>query len=256
LMAIHPAAVVHPAAVLGDGCEIAPFCVVEEGARIGAGCLLEPHVRICRHVVVGIGSRIGQGAVVGGLAQVREPGEPGGCVLADGVRVGEYATIHRAAQPTGTTRVGCEAMILAYAHVAHDCTIGNGATLANGVQLGGHVEVGEFAFLGGGAHVHQHTRVGEFAFVAGCLRLDRDLAPWSRGMGEPPRWAGLNRTALRRTPGAPDPMSAESALRILFRGGLRLSQALEKLAACDDPASRKLYEFAKGGNRGLLRPSA
>jgi UDP-N-acetylglucosamine acyltransferase len=145
-------------------------------------------------------------------------------------------------------------MVLAYAHVAHDCTIGDGAVLANGVQLGGHVEVGRSAFLGGGAHVHQRVRIGAYAFAAGRIRLDRDLAPWSRAMGEPPRWAGPNRVALRREPGAPAFERVEAALRIVFRKGLLLDRAVEELRNSGDPISLELAAFAEGGSRGLLRP--
>lgn len=145
-------------------------------------------------------------------------------------------------------------MVLAYAHVAHDCLVGARTVLANGVQLGGHVEVGKDAFLGGGAHVHQFVKVGEFAFVAGCLRLDRDLAPWSRALGEPPKWAGANRVALVRTPGAPDRLEVEECLRIVFRRGLLLSAALERLALLGTPSATELARFIQGGRRGLLRP--
>jgi UDP-N-acetylglucosamine acyltransferase len=126
--------------------------------------------------------------------------------------------------------------------------------LANGVQLGGHVEVGRHAFLGGGAHVHQHVRIGELAFAAGRIRLDRDLAPWSRGLGEPPRWAGLNSVAFGRIVDPPDSVRAQVALRILFRRGLRLEQATAELADRSDPESIELVRFIKGGLRGILRP--
>jgi UDP-N-acetylglucosamine acyltransferase len=230
------------------------MCVVEDGAVLGEGCEIEPFARICRRTVVGSGARIGQGAVVGGVAQVRDPDPDGSCLVGDGVRVGEYATIHRASRGEGRTFVGADAMVLAYAHVAHDCTIGEGVVLANGVQLGGHVQVGRFAFLGGGAHVHQHVRIGELAFAAGRIRLDRDLAPWSRALGEPPRWAGLNRVAFSRVPHPPDPARAMDALRTLFRKGLRLEEAVSRLEASTDAEAVSLLDFIKGCRRGLLRP--
>lgn len=253
-MDVHRAAQVHPTAVVGDGCSIGPFCVVEEGVRIGADCVLEPFSRVCRGVRLGTGVVVGQGGCVGGLAQVREPALDGGCVVGDRARIGEYATVHRSASAEGTTSVGSGAMVLAYAHVAHDCSVGARAVLANGVQLGGHVEIGRAAFLGGGAHVHQFVRVGSFAFAAGRIRLDRDLAPWSRAMGEPPRWAGLNRVALRRETGAPSIPAAESALRLLLRSGLLLEEAVVRLREVGDPTSSELADFAQGGRRGLLRP--
>ncbi|MBK8803527.1 MAG: hypothetical protein IPN71_16005 [Fibrobacteres bacterium] len=251
---IDPHAAVHPSAKLGDGCVVGPFCVVEPECIVGDGCVLEAFSRICAGAVVGANSRIGQGASVGGLAQVRGLISGGGCRLGEGVRVGEYATIHASSVPDGWTTIEDEAMVLAYAHVAHDCRVGARSVLANGVQLGGHVQVGADAFLGGGAHVHQFVAVGDLAFVAGCLRLDRDLAPWSRALGEPPRWAGTNRVALARTPGAPDRAQAEDCLRTLFRRGLLVEAALERLHASDSPTAAALAIFVKASRRGLLRP--
>lgn len=245
---------VHPSARIGAGCRIDAFCVVEEGAVLGDGCVLEPFSRVCRESRLGAGVRLGQGAAVGGLAQVHDPDPDGLCIVGDGSRIGEYATIHRSATLTGCTRVGSNSMVLAYAHVAHDCQIADGVVLANGVQLGGHVEVGRHAFVGGGTHVHQHVRIGELAFAAGGIRLDRDLAPWSRALGEPPRWAGLNRVAFQRVPDPPDPARAQNALRTLFRRGLRLDEAIERLQGQADAESSSLLAFIRGGRRGLLRP--
>lgn len=251
---IDPRAVVHPSASLGAGCIVGPFAIVESECVLGEGCLLEPFARVCTRTQLGPGSRIGQGASVGGLAQVRGLESGGGCRLGEGVRVGEYATIHASSVPGHETVVENGAMVLAYAHVAHDCLVGARTVLANGVQLGGHVEVGQDAFLGGGAHVHQFVKVGNLAFVAGCLRLDRDLAPWSRALGEPPKWAGTNRVALARTPGAPDRSEVEESLRILFRRGFLLSEAIDRLALLGTHPAMELTRFIQGGRRGLLRP--
>lgn len=254
LASIDPHAVVHPTAKLGVGCDVGPFSVVEQGCVVGDGCVLEPFSRICEKAVVGAGSRIGQGASVGGLAQVRGLVAGGGCMLGQGVRVGEYATIHASSAPDGWTTIGDGAMVLAYAHVAHDCRVGARSVLANGVQLGGHVEIGMDCFLGGGAHVHQFVKVGDLAFVAGCLRLDRDLAPWSRALGEPPRWAGCNRVALVRTPGAPDRAQVEDCLRTVFRRGLLVDDAVKRLSEVGSPTANALAKFIQGARRGLLRP--
>ena len=251
---VDPRSAVHPSARLGKGCRIGPFCVVEEDVELGADGVMEPFARICHGVGNGAGAVLGQGAVAGGLAQVRDAAQNGGCRIGDGCRLGEYATVHRSATAGGETRLGDGVLVMAYAHVAHDCAVGDGAVLANGVQLGGHVEVGRHAFLGGGAHVHQHVRIGELAFAAGRVRLDRDLAPWSRAMGEPPRWAGLNRIAFSRAPAAGDPVRALAALRILFRNGLRWEEATEILLHRPDPESVHLARFIQGGMRGLLRP--
>ena len=251
---VDPRSSVHPSARIGAGSRVGPFCVVEEGALLGEDCVVEPFARICRDVLVGDRVLLGQGSVVGGIAQVRDPAVDGKCRIGDDCRIGEYATVNRASSGPGETLVENGAMVLAYAHVAHDCRVGECAVIANGVQLGGHVEVGRHAFLGGGTHVHQHVRIGSLAFAAGRIRLDRDLAPWSRGLGEPARWAGVNRVGINRTPDPPDFVLVQEALRIVFRRQLRLDEAIAELSGRSDPESIEILRFIQGGRRGLLRP--
>jgi UDP-N-acetylglucosamine acyltransferase len=251
---IDPRAVVDPTARLDPGCRLGPFCIVEAGASIGEGCELEPFSRVCRNSSLGPGVRVGQGAVVGGLAQVTGLVDGGNCQVGDRTRIGEYATIHASKHPGESTILESEVMLMAYAHVGHDCRIGNGAIVANAAQLGGHVELERGVFLGGGTLVHQFVRVGEFAFVAGGIRLDRDVAPWSRAMGEPPRWAGLNLVGMRRSPQAPDPTHASRSLRTLLRSGFPLEEAVEHLTDSGTPTDAMLIAFLERSRRGLLRP--
>jgi len=252
--AIDPRAVVDATARIGTDCELGPFCVVESGARIGSGCVLEPFSRVCRNSSIGDGARLGQGAVVGALPQVTGIVHAGNCRIGDRTRIGEYATVHGSRDPEGSTLVGADCMVMAYAHVGHDCDLAEGVVVANGVQLAGHVGIGRHAFLGGGTLVHQFVQVGEYAFVAGGLRLEMDLAPWSRAMGEPARWAGVNRVGLGRAPGAPEVRVASDLLRTLFRRGLRLEEAVERLTDSDATDSVRLRSFLERSRRGLLRP--
>ncbi len=251
---IDPRAVVDPSAVLGAGCRLAPFCVVEPEAEIGDGCVLEPFARVCRKSVLGSRVRLGQGAVVGGLAQVTGLVEGGNCRIEDDVRIGEYATVHASMRPDGSTVLEDGCFVMAYAHVGHDAWIGREAIVANAVQLGGHVELERGAFVGGGTLVHQFVRIGEFAFAAGGIRLDRDLAPWSRAMGEPPRWAGATLVGLRRCADAPASHEVSEALRILFRRNLANEEALRILTNSGISTAATLVAFVERSRRGLLRP--
>lgn len=247
-------AVVDPSARIGAGCELGPFCVVEADAVVGDGCVLEPFSRVCRGTVLGREVRLGQGAVVGGLAQVTGIVVGGTCQVGDKARIGEYATVHASKDQGCATLLEAGCMVMAYAHVAHDCRIGERAVLANAVQLAGHVEIGRGAFVGGGTLVHQFVNVGEHAFAAGGIRLERDLVPWSRAMGEPPRWAGPNTVGLRRSDGAPSVQEASEVLRILFRNGHSLDAAVGELTNFGSEAAKRLLAFLERSRRGLLRP--
>lgn len=237
------------------GCSLGPMAIVEEDAVLGSGCVLEPFARVCAGTRLGDRVRLGQGAVVGGAPQHSAwRGERAACEVGSDVRLGEYATVNGGM--FGATRVGDGAFVMAYAHVGHDAELGARAILANAVQLAGHVRVGTGANIGGGTLVHQHVRVGDLAFVAGGLRLERDAAPWSRIMGEPARWAGINRIGLERDGWTRERIAmTESVLKIVFRSGLPLDGALARLASIDSSEAMELARFCKENGRGLLRPS-
>lgn len=247
-------ALVHPDARLGPGCLLGPMAVVEAGAVLGSGCVLEPFSRVCGDAILGARVRLGQGAVVGGAPQHSAwGGEAAPCVVGDDARLGEYATVHGGFY--GVTRVGIGAFVMSYAHVGHDCDVGEGAILANAVQLAGHVRVGDRANIGGGTLVHQHVRIGAFAFVAGGIRVERDVAPWSRVMGEPARWCGINRIALERASWSAQRIaSASECLRVLFRRGARLDEAVQRLSAMGSSEAVELAAFCREDGRGLVRP--
>jgi UDP-N-acetylglucosamine acyltransferase len=196
---IHPTALVHPEASVADSASIGPYCLVEQGSVIGEGCVLGPFSRVLAGAVLEENVILDGGAVIAGIPQDQKyGGGPTRAIIGAGTRVGEYATVNRAAVANGATRVGSQALIMAYAHVAHDCVIGERAIIANSVQLGGHARVGEGAVLSGMTGIHQFTSIGAGAFVGGGLRVDQDVPPYAKAMGDPLRWGGLNLTGLRR----------------------------------------------------------
>jgi UDP-N-acetylglucosamine acyltransferase len=198
-MSIHPTSLVHPGADIASGVTIGPWCLVEDKVSIGSGTTLGAFCRVHAGSEIGVNVTLEGGSVVGGRPQdLKYGGEPSRVILGSGTRVGEYATVNRSAAPGGATKVGERCLIMAYAHVAHDCVLGDGAIIANAVQLGGHVRLGDGAIISGMTGVHQFTVVGAGAFVGGGLRVDQDVPPFCRALGEPLRWGGLNLTGLRR----------------------------------------------------------
>ena len=205
--------------VLEAGVSVGRFALIGEGAVIEAGACIGPHVSIGRearigpdcslhsHAVVGAYTSLGVScvlhafSVVGGSAQDRRTADAEAHTLLVGARCvfREHTTVSRGtSHGGGQTRLGDDVLLMAGAHVAHDCELGDGVTLANGVSLGGHVHVGRLASFGGHSAVHQFVRVGELAFVAANAMVSRDVPPFCLAAGDRARLLGLNVTGLRR----------------------------------------------------------
>lgn len=196
---IHPTAVVAPEAKLGEGVIIAPYAVIAGQVEIGANTVIGPHVVIHRFVRLGERNRVHAHAVLGDVPQdIAFSGPETGVEIGDDNVIREGATIHRSTTPGYPTSIGSNCLLMVYAHIAHDCRIGNGATLTNNVGLGGHVEVGDRAVLGGGVLIHQFVRIGCYAMVGGFVGVRKDVLPYSLVAGNPARHYRLNTIGLRR----------------------------------------------------------
>ena len=226
-------AMVAPGAVIGAGCRIGPFCT------IGAEAVLEEGVELVSHVVVEGATRIGAGTRVLPFACIGTPpqdvkyqGEPTRCEIGAKTLVREGVTIHRASVGGGgVTRVGAGCMLMAMAHVAHDCQLGDGVILANNVMLGGHVLVGDGAFIGGGAAVHQTVRIGRLAMVSGLAGVTNDIPPFGYVFGLPARLVGFNRIGLLRRGATRDQLrTLRTVNTLLFKDPGEFAAKLEQVA--------------------------
>jgi len=255
---IHPTAIVANDALIGEGVAIGPCAVVESGVELGAGCVLHAHACVRRGAVLGARVQVHPGAVVGGAPQMLKWDE----ATASGVRVGdgtilrEGVTINRSTRAGEFTVVGRDCFLMACAHVAHDCVLGDRVILANNALLAGHVSVGAGSFVGGGAAVHQYVRVGETVMIGGLARITRDV-PHFTLVAERDEISGLNQVGLRRRGLARE---AVAELKALFHKvyGLgnpreRAAEALESGGVCS-AEGRLFLEFFLGGKRGVARP--
>jgi UDP-N-acetylglucosamine acyltransferase len=252
---IHPAALVEPGAEIGDGCRIGPFAVVEAGARLGPGCVLAAHAIVRSSATLGAGVRVDSFAVVGGDPQdlAFDRASATRVEVGDGSVLREHVTVHRATAPGGATRIGAGCLLMAGAHVAHDCQVGSGAILANGCMLGGHVEVGGQAFVSGGVAVHQFCRIGGGALVSGNAVITEDVAPQLLAHGRN-EVAGLNLVGLRRRGASPAVIAElKQAYRTVFEPGASCADQARRALAGDafaTPEGRAFLEFFLGGRRG------
>lgn len=212
-VAVHASALLGPDVTLGPGTEVGPFCRFEGRVLVGPRCRFAP------------------GVIVGGEPMDRKyRGE------ATEVRIGadntffEYATVHRSSGEGTTTRVGDNNMVMAYVHVAHNCRVGSGCVITNGVQLAGHVEVGDGANIGGLTGVHQFCRIGALAMVGACSYVSKDIPPFVLAAGNPCRVRGLNSVGLARAGYSPEEVAAlRQAFRLVYRSGLNLTQAQARI---------------------------
>jgi UDP-N-acetylglucosamine acyltransferase len=256
--AIHPTAVIAPDAVLADGVEVGPFSVIGPGVEIGRGTRVGPHVVVEGPTRIGAGNRIFQFASVGADPQDKKyRGEASRLEIGDRNVIRECVTLHRGTvQDQGVTRIGDDNLFMAYAHVAHDCVIGNQCILANNATLGGHVRLGDWVIMGGLSAIHQFGRVGAHAFIANNAAVTRDVPPFVMAVGQPADAHSINAEGLKRRGYTPGQIrNIRAAFRVLYRSGLKLAEATAQLEALakDQPELLPLVEFLPQASRGIVR---
>lgn len=253
---IHPSSIVHPTARIADGAIIGPFCLIGPEVTIGEGTELRSHVVIDCHTTLGRENVVFQFTTLGGVPQDRKfRGEITTCAIGDRNQIRENVTIHRGTQNGGgATRVGNGNLLMAGAHVAHDCVVGNLVTIANEAMLAGHVHVHDGASIAGGAGVHHFVTVGTLAFVGGLARVERDVPPYMILQGSPAEVRGPNVIGMQRHGwSAEDVDSMRTAYKRLFgprseRGTLSFPERVEHLRL-EFPEARCVVELCDAMQR-------
>lgn len=252
---IHPTALVDPRAELGSGVVVGPFAIIGPAVTLGDQVEIGARATIECNSRLAAGVRIGQGSVVGGDPQdLKYRGEESWVEIGPGTVVREYATINRGTAASGVTRVGAGSFIMSYVHLAHDCHVGDGVIIANGTQLAGHVTIHDRAILSGLCAVHQFVTIGAMCFIGGCTRVNQDIPPYVRAVGNPVELYGLNTVGLQRAGIPAETMAGlKRAYRLVFNSDLNLSQAL--LRARDEvaptPETDRFLEFLATSQRGV-----
>jgi len=254
---IHATAVVDPAAQLGHNVKIGPHAVIGPEVVIGPDCVVGSSVLIDGKTTIGRNNRFFHGAAIGCEPQDKKfHGETTFIEIGDNNDFREYCTVHPATGEGESTRVGNNNLLMAYVHIAHNCHVHDNTVLANAVNLAGHVEVENNAIVGGLTPVHQFVRIGSFAFVGGGSRLPQDVPPFIKVAGNPIEVAGINSIGMKRN-GFTDEevLNLKRAYRVLYRSGLNVTQALERIAAeCNlDAHLEELMAFIRRSDRGIVR---
>jgi len=228
---VHSTAIVRPGAVLEPGVRVGSYAVIAGDVVVGPGTQIGPHAVIEDGVRIGADNEISTGATLGVLPQdYHFKGERSRLVIGDRNRIREYANISRATGEDAATAIGDECFIMVYAHVGHNCRIGNRVIIVNACQIGGHVHIGDDAYIGGMTGVHQFVHIGRLAMIGGFSLLRQDVPPFMLADGRPARIRGLNRVGLQRQGIAGrDRAVLRQAFHILYQSSLGMTQAVERL---------------------------
>jgi UDP-N-acetylglucosamine acyltransferase len=253
---IHPTALVDKTAELADDAEVGPFAIIGPRCVVGRGSVIEARAMLQENVRLGANVTVGVSSVLGGKPQdLKFRGEVTHVEVGDGTTIREFVTINRGTSQSFKTTVGTGCFIMSYSHVAHDCHVGDGVIMSNSTQLAGHVTVGDYVIISGVCAVHQFVKIGKHAFIGGMSRVQKDVPPFVKAVGDPIKLFGLNSVGLRRR-GFSDEMIGElkRAYRLFFRSELNVSQALERAAAelnASHPEVKLLIDFVETSGRGV-----
>jgi len=255
---IHPSAIIAPGAELDDDVFIGPCAVIEDDVIIGKGTRVDAFASIKRYTRLGQGNQIHSYASIGGEPQdLKFHGEESWLEIGDNNNIREFTTLSRGtAGGGGLTKIGNNNLLMAYAHVAHDCIVGNNVIMSNGATLAGHVQLADNVIIGGLSAVHQFTRIGRNAFLGGMSGISQDLPPYMLCVGNRDGGVhGPNLVGLRRMKASSETISAlKQAFRLIWQGDLPRQEALIALEQeyASVPEVIELVEFIRGAERGIM----
>lgn len=253
---IHPTAIVHPDAKIGNNVSIGAFSIIDANVTIGDNCTIDPHAWVTGHTTLGEGNFIGFGSHIGGNPQDTSFDTS----IVSGVKIGnnntirEHVTIHRSTSAGEFTIVGDGNMLMINSHLAHDVLLGNNNNLANSVLIAGHIHIGSNCFLGGGSGFHQFIKIGDYALCQGNAAISKDIPPYCMVHGQN-NLAGLNVIGLRRAGfDASQRKEVKAAYNLLFKSNFSMSEALAEAdkTSWSDQANLLLDAARTPSRKGMI----
>lgn len=249
--------VISKKARIGSNVTIKDFTVIEDDVVIGDNVEIGSNVLVANGARVSSNVKIHHGAIIGTIPQdLKFGGETTTLEIGEGTVVREYATLNRGTNHSKKTVIGKNCFIMAYAHVAHDCAIGNNVILANAVQMGGHVEIDDYTIVGGLVPIHQFTKIGKHVMIGGGFRVVKDLPPYILAGGFPLQYEGINAVGLRRRGFTNEQISSiKIAYDQIYNSGLNVSDAVKKIKDTleSSPEVDSIVEFIEKSTRGIVK---
>lgn len=255
---ISPMAYVHPEAVIGEGCEIGPFCYIDKNVVIGTGNRLMNSVTLLSGTRMGNGNLVFPGAVIGAIPQdLKFKGEETTAEIGDNNTIRENVTINRGTAAKGKTVVGSNNLLMEGMHVAHDVIMGNGCIVGNATKIAGEVEIDDFAIISASVLIHQFCRIGSYVMVGGGTRTGQDIPPYTMAAREPVAYCGLNIVGLRRRGFTNEQIeNIHNVYRIIFQRGKLRGECLQQVR--DEvpmtPEVQYILDFIAASKRGIIKP--
>lgn len=250
---------IHPNAKIGANVQIGPYCYIAENVEIGDGCVIAPHVTIMDYVKLGKNCKVFPGAVIGGIPQdLKFAGEVSWVEIGDNTVIRECATINRGTAASGKylTKIGSNCLIMSYAHVAHDCNIGDHVIQVSYTGLAGESEVDDWAIIGGASVAHQFTKIGAHAMIQGGSKIGKDVPPYAMAGREPLSFCGINIVGLRRRGFSLEQIDRiREIYKVIYNSGLNRSDACNVLEK-EFPASEEkdvILNFIRNSKRGIIK---
>lgn len=256
-MSISPLAIVGKEARIGRGAVIDPFATVADDVVLGSNTWIGSHAIIMDGCRIGDDCKIYPGAILGGAPQdLKYAGEETTVEILEGAVIREYCTINRGTKASGKTLIGRNALIMAYAHIAHDCHIDRNAVVANAVNLAGHVQIGEHAIVGGMSAVQQFVTIGRFSFIGGGTLVRKDVPPFIKAAREPLSYVGVNTVGLQRKGfDRDDILAIKEIYRNIFIRFDNIQFAVDHLTESfeDNEFKTEILRFIEQSRRGVIR---
>lgn len=254
---ISPLAYVDPEAVIGEGCEIGPFCYIDKNVVIGCNNRVMNSVTILSGARIGNGNVIFPGTVISAIPQdLKFKGEETTAEVGDNNTIRENVTINRGTAAKGKTVVGSNNLLMEGMHVAHDVVVGNGCIIGNTTKLAGEVVVDDFAIISACVLVHQFCHIGSYVMVGGGTRTGQDIPPFVMAAREPVAYCGLNLVGLRRRGFSKELIeNIHNAYRLLYQRGKLREECLKEIRENIpmSPEIEYILDFVTSSKRGIIK---
>jgi UDP-N-acetylglucosamine acyltransferase len=257
-MSKHPTAIIHSGAEIEEGVIIGPYSIIGENVRIRKGTSIGSHCVLDGITEIGENCKFFPFSSIGAAPQdLKYKNEETSVVIGNNNTFREFVTVHRGTKTgRGKTVIGEDNFFMAYVHIAHDCIIGNRSILANASTLGGHVEIGNDSIIGGLTGIHQFVRIGDYVMIGGASAVAQDIPHFVSAAGNRTSLYGLNMIGLKRKGFTKERIdSLKKAYKILFRSGLTLVDAVQKIKeeGLNQSDVNRMVEFIQSSERGVSR---